>query len=157
MKRTLTLLVGMLAVVGCTPAPAIPNAPDINVNGSYTARIVGLDSSSALLDVTIVEKNLAVTATVKSRDTGQVVTLTGTRSVYKASPVEMNLTQELGSGSPCERGSTERYAVNATFYAQSQNSGEGAKGSARHEVCDPASGLFRPIAAGTGSLELVRQ
>lgn len=157
MKRTCTLLIGMLVLAGCTPTPSIPNGPDFNVNGSYTGRIVGLDGSSALLDVTITEQNLAVTATVKSRDTGQVVTLSGTRSVYKASPVEVNLTQELGTGSPCERGSTERYAVSATFYAQGQNSGEGARGSARHEVCDPASGLFRSVAAGTGSLELVRQ
>ncbi len=149
-------LLGLLASCGAL-RDGLPNGADIDVNGSYTGRIVGSDGRSILLDTTLVEQNERFTATVRSPDNGQVLTLQGTRSVHKASPVSVDVVQETGGGSACARGLTDRYQVDVTFYARSEYSSEGARGVAQHEVCDTASGTSVQITDGSGSLELVRK
>lgn len=139
----------------CNAFSPIPNDADIDVNGRYTGRLVGLDNDSALLDVTIVEKNLEVTGTVTSRVTGDSYTLTGTRSVYKASPVVVNATSTLGSGSACPGGFTERYGVQVTFYNASRYSGAGGSGFVNHDIC--VAGQWERSDVNSGQLELTRQ
>lgn len=158
MRTLLPVSAFCLLLGACGYSPPLPEEPDIDINGTYLGRIVGPDQRSALLDVTLNEQNLTVTATVTSQATGQRVTLTGTRSVYRASPVTVNATSEVTApDSPCERRVTERYAVAVTFYAANGSRDEGARGSARHEVCDPATRLLRPVSDGTGELELIRR
>lgn len=149
-------LLPLFALVCLLPAcnlSPIPNERNIDVNGSYTGRIVGPDNTSALLDVTIQEKNLQVTSTVHSRTTGESFTLSGTRSVYNASPVTVNVTSNLGSGSACSGGFTEQYSVNVTFYASKQDS---ASGYVTHNVCNATSKQFERSNVNSGGLELVR-
>lgn len=157
--RSLPALAALcLLLAACSPEPPLPEEPDININGSYTGRIVSADQRSALLDVTLLERNLAVTANVTSRANGQTLVLTGTRSVYKASPVTANAVLEITApDSPCRENVRERYAVGMTFYAKTQSRDEGAKGFASHEVCDPETATFKAIPDGTGQLELVRK
>ncbi len=146
----LLALSALLSACGGWP---VPNEPNININGSYTGRLVGYDNTSALLDVTIVEKDLRVTATVKSRETGETFTLSGTRSVYNASPVTVNATANLGSGSPCAGGVTEQYGVSLSFYPTKQSSGTGY---VTHQTCNKTNQQFERNNFNSGSLELVR-
>ena len=151
------LALGLSATLlsACNAFSPIPNDADIDVNGKYTGRLVGLNNDSALLDVTIVEKDLSVTGTVRSRVTGDSYALTGTRSVYKASPVVVNATSNLGSGSACPGGFTDRYGVMVTFYNVSRHSGAGGSGFVNHDVC--VAGQWERSDFNSGQLELTRQ
>lgn len=151
----LTAGLSVCVLASCNAFSPIPNEADINVNGSYTGRLVGQNNDSAVLDITIVEKDLAVTGTVKSRATGDSYTLTGTRSVYKASPVTLNATSNLGGGSACPGGFTERYGVQVTFYNVSKYSGAGGTGFVNHDICK--SGQWERTELNSGQLELARK
>lgn len=158
MRRVLPAATLCLVLGSCAFGPPLPEEPDIEIDGTYLGRIVGADQRSALLDVVLREEDLNVTATVTSRANGQTVTLTGTRSVYRASPVTVNVTQEITApDSPCVRRVTERYAVGVTFYAANSSRDEGALGYAHHEVCDRKTATLVVVNDGTGSLELIRQ
>lgn len=158
MRSLLPVLTAGLSVcvlASCNAFSPIPGDADIDVNGNYTGRLIGQDNDSAILDITIVERDLAVTGTVRSRATGDSYTLTGTRSVYRASPVDLNATANLGSGSACPGGFTDRYGVQVTFYAASKYSGAGGTGTVNHEVC--ASGQWQRTELNSGRLELTRK
>lgn len=155
MKRLIGL--SLLALVALLPACAwdpIPRGPNINVNGTYLGRIVGSNNQSALLDVTVVEKNLNVTATVTSRTTQETFTMLGTRSVYDASPVRVNVMTSLGSGSRCAGGVQERYGVDVSFYKDKKDVG---LGNVTHEVCNASTGQFEHSSVNSGALELTRK
>lgn len=132
----------------------VPTGPNIDINGNYTGRLVGSDNKTALLDVTIVEKEMRVTATVKSLDNGQTFTLTGTRSVYNSSPVSVNVTADLGSGSVCTGGFTEKYSVSATFYTYKKDTGSGY---VNHLSCNASTRQYEQSSFNYGSLELARK
>ncbi|ANE43011.1 hypothetical protein [Deinococcus puniceus] len=150
------LLLPALALASCNYG-SIPNEANIDISGDYVGRIVGSDGKSALLDVTVVEKDLRVTGTVKSRDTGETFNVVGTRSVYNASPVTADMTAELGSGSVCEGGFTNRYVIEATFIRGSRYSGAGATGYVNHSVCNAGSKTYERVQFNSGSLELARK
>lgn len=130
------------------------NGPNIDINGHYNGRLVGYDNKTALLDVTIVEKDLRVTTTVKSLENGQTFTLMGTRSVYDASPVAVNVTADLGSGSNCQGGFTDKYSVLVNFYTYKKDIGNG---TVNHTSCNASTGQFEQNSFNTGSLELARK
>lgn len=147
------LLLPSLALASCGWG-AIPNDQNINISGNYVGRIVGQDGKSALLDVTVAEKDLRVTGTVKSRDTGEIFNLVGTRSVYDASPVTADLTADIGSGSVCEGGFTDKYIVRAYFVRGSRVSGAGATGSITHLICTASTKNYDYTPFNSGNLEL---
>ncbi|GAA5514886.1 hypothetical protein Dcar01_03650 [Deinococcus carri] len=149
----LTLTTALLASCGSY----LPDQPDIDVGGSYVGRIIGSEGRTALLDVTVQEKDLRVSATVTSRETGQSFTLVGTRSVYKSSPVTVDTLAELGSGSVCPGGFTERYQVRATFERAGRGGPVGARGAVLHQTCDAATSLYQYDSANSGMLELTRR
>lgn len=154
-ERPLGLLV--LALIAGLPACAwdpIPRQQDINVNGIYLGRIIGSNNQSALLDVTIVEKDRNVSATVTSQTTRETFTLTGTRSIYDASPVRVNATANIGSGSTCPGGFKETYAVDVSFYISRKDSGTGY---VTHALCNALSDNYERSEVNSGSLELVRK
>ncbi|THF71394.1 hypothetical protein E7T06_03395 [Deinococcus sp. Arct2-2] len=150
------LLLPTLALASCNYG-SIPNEANIDINGEYVGRIVGQDGKSALLDVTVVEKDLRVTGTVKSRDTGETFNAVGTRSVYDASPVTTDMTADLGSGSACEGGFTDKYVIRATFVRKSRYTGAGATGNVTHSVCNASTKLYGYASFNSGSLELSRK
>lgn len=158
--RVLPILLTLgLSLVACSPAPPLPEEPDVDVNGVFAGRLVGSDHRSVLLDVTIVEKDRAVTATAVNAETGEtLLALKGSRSPYRNSPVEINaVTERAEPGATCERGVAERFSVNLRFYSGSQARAEGAAGFVSHELCDAETRLFRPVNDGSGRLELVRK
>lgn len=149
----LTLTAALLASCGSY----LPDQPNIDIGGSYVGRIIGAEGRTALLDVTVQEKDLRVSAAVTSRDTGQTFTLVGTRSVYNASPVTVDTVAELGSGSVCPGGFTERYQVRATFERAGRSGPVGARGSVTHQTCDAATRLYQYDSVNSGTLELTRR
>lgn len=155
LPSVLALGLSACLLASCNAFSPIPNDADIDVNGDYVGRLVGANNDSAVLDIKIVEKDLAVTGTVKSRATGDSYTLTGSRSVYRASPVTLNATANLGSGSGCPGGFTEHYGVQVTFYNSSRYSGAGGTGSVTHTVC--VAGQMQPSQINSGQLELTRK
>jgi hypothetical protein len=150
------LLLPTLALASCNYG-SIPNEANIDISGDYVGRIVGSDGKSALLDVTVVEQDLRVTGTVKSRDTGETFNLVGTRSVYDASPVTADMTSDLGSGSVCEGGFVNKYIVRAYFVRGSRSSGAGATGSITHLVCNATTKYYDYVPFNSGNLELARK
>lgn len=157
--RVLPILLTLgLSLVACSPAPPLPEDPDVDVNGVFSGRLVGADNRSVLLDVTIVEKDRAVTATAVNAETGEtLLALKGSRSPYRNSPVGVNAVAERTEpGAPCERGVAERFSVDLNFYSRTGSRAEGATGSVSHEFCDAETRLFRPVNDGSGRLELVR-
>ncbi|UQN06963.1 hypothetical protein [Deinococcus sp. QL22] len=145
-----------LALASCNYG-SISNEANIDISGEYVGRIVGSDGKSALLDVTVAEKDLRVTGTVKSRDTGETFNVVGTRSVYDASPVTADMTADLGSGSVCEGGFTDKYVIRATFIRGNRYTGAGATGYVTHSVCKASTKSYDYSAFNSGSLELSRK
>ncbi|GBF05335.1 hypothetical protein DAERI_040095 [Deinococcus aerius] len=156
-RPTLPALALAVSVALSACGSLLPDEPNIDISGSYVGRIVGSDGRSALLDVTVQEKDLRVTASVTSRDTGQSFTLTGTRSVYDASPVTVDTVAELGTGSACAGGFTERYQVRATFSRAGRTGSVGAQGYVNHQTCNAATGRYEDVTLNSGSLELTRR
>lgn len=132
----------------------IPTQRNIDLNGTYSGRLIGPDNRTALLDVSIEEKDLRTKVSVKSLETGETFVLNGTRSVYDASPVTVNVNAEVGSGSNCRGGYTDLYRAEVTFYASKQ---DGGRGYVYHDVCDAATGQFVSSALNAGNLEITRK
>ncbi|EYB68183.1 hypothetical protein DEIPH_ctg025orf0013 [Deinococcus phoenicis] len=152
-RPALFLIAPLLAACGSS----LLEQPNIDLSGSYVGRIVGQDGRSALIDVAVQEKDLRVSAAMTSRETGQSFTLVGTRSVYKASPVTVNTLAELGSGSACPGGFTERYQVQAVFERAGRNGAVGARGYVAYQTCDATTGGYSPSALNSGTLELTHR
>lgn len=94
------------------PIQAIPNGPDIDLNGHYVGRIVGYNNQTVLVDIQIEVNGYEVTATLSNRGDRKTYRATGTRSVFPGSPVPVNLLSTSGQGSVCEGGFTEWGGVN---------------------------------------------
>ena len=140
------------------PAPAVPSSrPDFDISGNYVARLVGRSGKSVLLDVTLQERELKVTASVKVRETDETYQLTGTRSVFAASPVQVNLYMERGSGSTCQGGFSERLQMRAHFDQPPSGTGVMGRGDLLREVCDAATQRFVPDYDSGGYVELSRR
>ncbi|MFC6617485.1 hypothetical protein [Deinococcus radiophilus] len=129
---------------------AFGQGKDINVNGQYVGRVIGPDRSTALLDVSVVGKDLAVTATVKSRANGGTYVVKGSRSVYRSTPVQLNLVSEFGEGS-CG-GFAHKYTAQVTFVEYERGS---APGTVNRSTCQ--SGEWQPDQQNRGQLELTRK
>lgn len=147
-----------------TPPPSpylfvqpIPNQPDLDLNGEYIGRLRGYNNQTGLLDLTVKVSGYNMTATVFSRALKQTFEVSGTRSIFRASPVTVNLVGQSGRGSPCEGGFTETYQVTVTFVRASEASGEGGRGSFQRWVCDSLARQFRPDPAASGELEVARK
>ncbi|MFC6591467.1 hypothetical protein ACFP81_05195 [Deinococcus lacus] len=143
-----------LVLASCSFSP-VPTEPNIDINGAFLGRLVNQQNETALLDISLVEKDLRVTATVKSRENGRTYTLSGTRSVYNASPVTVNLTAEEGSGSVCPGGLTDKFSVSVVFYASKR--GDSGNGYVNHLQCDTTSGSYLSVQEDAGNLEVVRK
>lgn len=150
----LTVLVALPLLTSCNFFWPVPDDRNIDINGTYAGRLIGSDNRTALLDVTIQEKDQRVSVTVKSQETGATFTLSGTRSVYDASPVTVNVNADLGTGSVCAGGLTDRYKVNVIFYAAKRDSGTGY---VTHEVCNATTRNFENTNFNAGTLEITRK
>lgn len=157
-RRKVLFLIPLLTLglSGCWYS-ALPSQQNIDVNGTYLGRLASIDGSSALLDITLVETNLALSATVKNRANTQTYALTGTRSVYTNSPVNLSLTGSFGAGSACPGGYTDTYGVNATLqYGYGAASGKvQGNGFVTHKTC--VGGVLTQSTTDSGSLELSKQ
>ena len=94
------------------PIQAIPNGPDIDLNGHYVGRIVGYNNQTVLVDIQIEVNGYEVATTLSNRGDRKTYRATGTRSVFPGSPVTVNLLSTSGQGSVCEGGFTEWGGVN---------------------------------------------
>lgn len=161
------LLSGLASAQSAVPTPAplaaynwiqpIPNQPDLDVGGEYVARLRGYNNQTALLDITVTASGYDVTATVYSRALKQMFKASGTRSIFRASPVTVSLLGTQGQGSPCEGGFTEMYQVDVTFVRASELSGEGGRGRIQRMICDPLARQYRPDPVNSGELEVARK
>ncbi|WP_293911064.1 hypothetical protein [Deinococcus sp.] len=147
-----------LGLSGCWGSySSLPSQKEIDVNGNYDGRILGNSNASALLDITLVEKNRDITAVVKSGGNGQTYTLTGTRSVYNTSPVSVNLNGSFGSGSACPGGFAESYSVSARIeygYDKAANQVLGS-GSVERKTC--VGGTLTRDTDNSGQIELTKK
>ncbi|WP_104990828.1 hypothetical protein [Deinococcus sp. NW-56] len=147
-----------------TPVPSpylfvqpIPNQPDLDLSGEYVGRLRGQNNQTGLLDISVKVSGYDVTASVFSRALKQSFQASGTRSIFRASPVTVNLVGQSGQGSACEGGFTELYQVNVTFVRASELSGEGGRGSIQRMICDSVTRQFRPDPQNSGELEVARK
>lgn len=158
MIRSLLLAPALAAaLVACTqsaPAPSTDPTADFNISGTYVGRIVGDNGRSVLLDAEVREQDLNVTVRAKRRDTGEAYLLTGTRSVFASSPVQVDAVAELGSGSPCEGGFTDRLILRALFQKVPPGNVPAARGSLIHLKCNASERFYFPDYAQSGFLEL---
>lgn len=148
------------ALVACTqsaPAPSTDLTADFDISGTYVGRVVSDNGHSTLLDADVREQNLNVTVRVKLRDTGETYLLTGTRSVFAFSPVQVDTATELGSGSPCEGGFTERLILRASFQRIAPNNVSTARGYLTHLRCNASEGFYLPDSTRSGFIELSRR
>ena len=151
MKKTLLLAGASLTLLsGCNTYRPFGQGADIDINGEYVGRVIGNMQDSAVLDVTVLERDLAVTATIKSRANGQTYRLTGTRSVYRSTPVQVNLAGSFGVVQ-CN-GYAERYTAAVTFVEFERGSAEGYM---NHFTC--VAGQWQGEYDNSGRLELTRK
>lgn len=118
----------------------LPTNIDLPIDGTYTGRVVGKDGQDRDA-VTVTSSGLRVTATLKNRDTGQEMVLSGQRSA-------------LGGGTPCPDGFTDVSVMDVDFYAAQPGRG---LGGLWHESCDETGACFVARLQGSGLLELNRQ
>lgn len=158
MTRLLPLAPALTAaLVACTQPVATPPtdaAADYDISGTYVGRIVGDSGRSMLLDAEVREQTLNVTVRAKLRDTGETYVLTGTRSVFASSPVQVDAVAELGSGSVCEGGFTDRLILRAQFQKMPPTNVSTARGSLVHLKCNAGERFYFPDYAQSGFLEL---